>query len=102
MKNSISSRVTNALQKSLHPSLGLGEITPELTLEAAEIIAQHLAAYGFHVCDRLQLDHGVAMTLLRRAPAQHFMVEIDVALLLIPGPDGNPSVRLALRRDSIP
>lgn len=100
MKNSISNQVTDALQKSLHPSLGLGNITPELTLEAAEIMAQQLADYGLHVCDRSQLDHGVALTLLRQGQNQ-MLVDIDVTLLLLPGPEGIPSVRVALNRDCI-
>lgn len=101
MKGSISNRVTDALQKSLHPSLGLGNITPELTLEAAAIMAQHLANYGFLVCDRFQLDHGVALTMFCQGQ-NRILVDIEVTLLLIPGPDGRPSVRVAFLRDCIP
>ncbi|WGK63414.1 hypothetical protein QAO71_17890 (plasmid) [Halopseudomonas sp. SMJS2] len=101
MMASISNRVTDALQKSLHPGLGLGNITPELTFEAAEIMAQHLADFGFHVCERNQLDHGVALTMFRHGQDQ-MLVDIDVTLLLIPGHDGRQSVRVGFRRDCIP
>lgn len=101
MTASLSTRVTDALQRSLHPNLGLGNITPELTLEAAEIMAQQLADFGFHVCDRSQLDHAVTLTLLQHGRTR-MLVDIDVALLLLPGADGSQRVRIGFRRDGMP
>ncbi len=100
MNRSIFSRVTTALHTSRHPSLGLGKITSELNQVAAEIVAQHLAEYGFHVCDRGPSETGACLSLVNRGPGALF-VEIDIALILAAGPDNHQSLRIGLRVDEV-